>query len=145
MPKQTDIQKLQAQIDTLMKERADRGDSSKPVDINLQALKGHLVVRQDSLPQYDFSDLISRAGELDAEKLDADKTAALVFAIERFIKKNGPIAHELAVPLELAENAHQHALDAKANNQTPAFDAEDEDVTADDEDAGITVNGKDED
>lgn len=112
----TQIADLQKQIDLLMEDRRQRGQDTDPVGNTVAAIQAHLDTRVTMLPLHDVSDLVKRAGEFTPGNLNPDNTAAFTYAIERFVSKNGPVAHEFAYIRDLAGDLHQFALDAKAKS-----------------------------
>jgi hypothetical protein len=127
-----DIAALKAQLAILMKERQDRNDSVvEPVQNGINSLRAGLVTLDNALPNHDLADLIKRANEFgdvgnDKAPLDVDKTAAFLYAFDRFLGKNGPVVSDFAYLRQLADETHQAALDAKS---APAPVVESDDKT----------------
>lgn len=118
--KQTELEKLQATVAQLVAERDERNQPVDPTKVNLESVRDHLAIRQQMLPSHDLSDLSKRADEL-GDSPNSDQTAAFLYALDRFLGKNGGVVHEFSYLRDVADEVHQAALDRKAN-QTPAFD-----------------------
>ena len=153
MARSDEMQTLMDRLAVLEAEKEERTDSTDPNVSLLTNLQEHLATRKAMLPQHDLTDLIDRAGSLDAKSLNADDTGAFNYAMSRYLAKNGPVAHEFSLIADLGEQLHQAALDKKAEAavKTPvvkakkaakpsvdddekAKQAEDDDENPDDED-----------
>jgi hypothetical protein len=113
----SEMQEVLARLAVLEKEGKER--SGDPVSNRNEALIEHLNQRSAALPNHDLSDLVKRANALAESPENSDQTNAFVYAVSRFISKNGPVAHEFSYILDLAEEAHQYALDAKTDTTEP--------------------------
>lgn len=113
-----EIDDLKAQLAVLMQERKERNDSVvDPIQNGVNALRGSLKTLVGMHPNHDLSDLVKRVDDWE-DKLDSKKTGSFLFALEKYLGKNGPVVHDFAYTRELAENTHQAALDKEAEPTT---------------------------
>lgn len=122
MSDKTMIAELKARLEA-MEQREDSRlqPTGNPIRDGLTALKDHLAVHVNAHPNTDMSDLVNRADEVD-ENLSVKESEAFKNALNRFVSKNGTVAHDLAYVVDLAEDVHQAVLDkdAKASPVDPA-------------------------
>ena len=108
----SEMSELRSRIALLEKQNKE-SSSGDPVENRNRALVEHLEQRAAALPNHDVKDLQERAAAIRETPDNSDLTNAFVYALQRFMGKNGPYAHDFAYILDLAEEAHQHALDSK--------------------------------
>lgn len=108
----SEMTQLLERIAVLEKQAKENG-TGDPIENRNRALEEHLAQKSATLPLHDVDDLIKRANAIRQTPDNADLTGAFVYAVGRFMAKNGPVAHEFAYIQDLAEEAHQHALDSK--------------------------------